>query len=213
LEYLRLLAVDSLAFVILTHPHEDHYLGMAELLRAYQGKVRLVDESLNDIASALWLEVGQIRVILGSDLDIGRTERVGWRGVMSNPDCPDLSAVIVKVAHHGSKSAHVDSAWQLQGSNGLLAVLTPWKGGANMLPKASDIRRLKRVSRQVGQTTTVKTQRPETLYNREVAKALRLATRRWRVIPPVIQVGAIRVRFRLDGSVVEQIALLPAFWN
>jgi hypothetical protein len=150
----------------------------------------------------------------GSDLEAGRTERMGWRGVVSNPDCPDLSAAVVKVAHHGSKSAHVDNAWQLHGSNGLpLVVLTPWRGGANTLPKVSDIRRLKRVSRQVGQTATVKTQRPEKLYSREVARALRLATRSWRVIPPVTHVGAIRVRFRLDGAGVEQIALPPAFWN
>jgi beta-lactamase superfamily II metal-dependent hydrolase len=319
LEYLRLLSVDSLFFIILTHPHEDHYQGMAEILRAYRGRIRYVsryhgegvrelkvylarqrltgrsgmaslgevftameeakeggayelrlsemtqiiahqnlqvgespifgvqivalspsaesgerytnllrqsipnvgervlplkDELHNYIASAISLAAGQVRVILGSDLESGATDRMGWRGVLSNPDRHNLSADLVKVAHHGSRNAHFQGAWQLHGEGGLpLAVLTPWDRGAKPLPQESDIQRLKGVSAQVGQIAALRPQRSEDVYSREVAKTLRTAARNWRVITPAHQEGALRIRFRLDGTIVNQIAFPPAFWH
>jgi beta-lactamase superfamily II metal-dependent hydrolase len=319
LEYLRLLSVESLHFIILTHPHEDHYRGMAEILRAYRGRIRYVsryhgegvrelkvylarqrlagrsgmaslgdvftamedakesgayelrlsemthiidrqnlqvgdspsfdvqmialspsaesgerytnllrqsipnvgerllplkDELHNYIASAILLVAGQVRVILGSDLESGTTDQMGWRGVLSNPDRHNLSADLVKVAHHGSSNAHSQRAWQLHGEGGLpLAALTPWNRGAKPLPQDSDIERLKGVSAQVGQTAAVRTQRPEDTYSREVAKTLHAAARNWRVITPAHQVGALRIRFHLDGTIVEQRAFPPAFWH
>jgi Metallo-beta-lactamase superfamily len=319
LEYLRLLSVESLVFIILTHPHEDHYRGMAEILRAYQGRIRYIcryqsegvrelkvylahqrlggrsglaslgevfsameeavesgawprklsemteifhpqtvqvgsnppfnvqmvalspsaeseqryinllrqsipnvgrrvlplkDEAHNGIASAIWLAVGEVRVILGSDLESGVTDRTGWRGVLSNPDCPDMSAAVVKVAHHDSRNAHLENVWQLHREWGLpLAVLTPWNRGAKTLPQESDIQRLRRVSRRLGQTAAIRTQKPEDVYSREVTKVLRAATRSWRVITPAQQAGALRIRVLLDGTVVDQTAVPPAFWH
>jgi beta-lactamase superfamily II metal-dependent hydrolase len=319
LEYLRLLSVDRLHFIILTHPHEDHYQGMAEILRAFQGRITYVsryhgegvrelkvywarqrlagrsgmaslgevftamkdakesgayelrlsemvqiiarhnlqvgdsplfdvqmvalspsaesveyytnllrqsipnvgerihplkDELHNCIASAILLVAGRVRVIFGSDLESGATNRMGWRGVLFNPDHPNLSADLVKVAHHGSRNAHLERAWQLHGEEGLpFAVLTPWTRGANPLPQENDIQRLKSVSVQVGQTAALRIQRPEDVYSREVAKTLRAATRRWRVITPADQVGAFRFRFQLNGTIVDQTAFPPAFWH
>lgn len=42
LEYLQEHDVKKLAFVILTHPHEDHYLGLDQILNHYLGKVERV---------------------------------------------------------------------------------------------------------------------------------------------------------------------------
>ena len=39
LEKLSSLGADCLSFVMLTHPHADHYGGMSEILTAYQGKI------------------------------------------------------------------------------------------------------------------------------------------------------------------------------
>lgn len=42
LAYLRALSVNSLAAVILTHPHEDHYLGLEEIINEFKGRIRYV---------------------------------------------------------------------------------------------------------------------------------------------------------------------------
>jgi beta-lactamase superfamily II metal-dependent hydrolase len=40
LSLLRKLKVDELSFVVLTHPHADHYSGLFQILQAYKGKIR-----------------------------------------------------------------------------------------------------------------------------------------------------------------------------
>lgn len=40
LHLLRKLKVEELSFVVLTHPHADHYSGLFQILQAYKGKIR-----------------------------------------------------------------------------------------------------------------------------------------------------------------------------
>ena len=61
----------------------------------------------NDAAVALWIEVDDVVVLLGSDL-----EKHGWIRILQNQARPSGKASIFKVPHHGSKSAHVPYVWE-----------------------------------------------------------------------------------------------------
>jgi len=42
LEYLKSESVNQLEFLVLTHPHEDHYLGMEQIIEHYMGKIKRI---------------------------------------------------------------------------------------------------------------------------------------------------------------------------
>jgi hypothetical protein len=60
----------------------------------------------NLIASAIWIGVNQINILLGSDVEKGTMRQTGWKGIVSSPNCPNLEVSAIKVAHHGSSSSH-----------------------------------------------------------------------------------------------------------
>ena len=310
LEYLKAQAVKALVAVVLTHPHEDHYLGLVEILAEYKGRIDYIcryaaegirefkeylashdiagivnarkfselfqafkeaanngawrrdlgeltpiiddqvngvsvtaltpssdsvrqytellynaigkvgqyvhkfpDHSHNLIASAIWISVGSVRIILGSDVKNGISKTTGWRGVLSNPDKPNLSVQTVKVSHHGSPTAFHKEVWKEHTTNGLpLSILTPYTKGSNFLPKDSDLARLKTVSEKVGVTAKMKHVKPKKFYSREILRHTENVMKNWRIIEPQNELGFLRIRFGLDRTTRETIAIPPAYW-
>jgi beta-lactamase superfamily II metal-dependent hydrolase len=90
---------------------------------------RHVDE--NDLSSALLVEWGQAKLVLGADLT-----RKGWDTVAAS--FGDLASHHgFKVAHHGSGKAHHDCVLAV-GDSQRWWVMTPWKGGGRHLPRFED---------------------------------------------------------------------------
>ncbi len=100
-------------------------------------KVRVPDQSPNEVAIALWIEVDDVLVLLGSDV-----ERQGWLEILSSPGRPAGKASAFKVPHHGSANAHEPSVWQDMLEPDPVVVLTPWRRGRGALPTAQDVTRL-----------------------------------------------------------------------
>ena len=73
-----------------------------------QVKNRIPSFCPNEAAVALWVEVDDVGILLGSDL-----EKKGWIRILQNPARPPRTASIFKVPHHGSKNAHVSNVWKL----------------------------------------------------------------------------------------------------
>ena len=310
LEYLKSQNVESLKAVILTHPHEDHYLGLAEIIREYKGRIGFIckyaadgllayktyvtqqhiakirninefvdvvkafkeaedegawpkrlgeltpiidepskgiklisltpssksidrytehlnegiaqigeavfaikDKTHNLIASAIWISIGSVRIILGSDLEKGGKGTTGWSGVLANPGKPDLSVNSIKVSHHGSSGAFHRDAWEKHKANGLpISILTPCKKGATLLPQDSGINRLKEFSSHVGITSRINHSAPKKVYSREILRATKNDILNWRVIEPQKELGLLRIRLDGNGKASELTAIPPAHW-
>lgn len=173
---------------------------------------KLPDRDHNLVASALWISVGQVKILLGSDVEIGTDDQTGWRGVVNNPDLPDLRVHALKVAHHGSSNAHYPPAWALHAHENLTALITPFSGSMPPLPKNSDIARIKRLSGRTGLTTEMRWESSDHHYPREVAKRMKRITRNWMVKRPHREIGFLRLRFNLDGILIEAKASNPSRW-
>lgn len=102
-----------------------------------QAKTRVPTLSPNEVAVALWIQVGTATVLLGSDL-----EKSGWISVLQNQDRPNGKASVFKVPHHGSEGAHEPDVWRQMLVADPFALLTPWLKGGMLLPRPRDVRRL-----------------------------------------------------------------------
>ena len=100
-------------------------------------ETRIRSLSPNDVAVVLWITVGDIAVLLGSDL-----ERRGWSTIVQDAARPAGRASVFKVPHHGSESAHDPGVWALMLDPEPFAVITPWKRGGRVVPNRRDKQRI-----------------------------------------------------------------------
>ncbi len=104
---------------------------------AGEAATRLPSLSPNRVAVVLWITVGDIAVLLGSDL-----ERDGWSTVVRDRDRPAGRASVFKVPHHGSANAHEPDVWKDMLDPDPVAVITPWKRGGRVVPNRRDKQRI-----------------------------------------------------------------------
>ena len=102
-----------------------------------QTKRRQSAFSANHVAVALWVSIGDVSLLLGSDL-----EKLGWSSVVQSSTRPQDKASVYKVAHHGSKNADLPEVWSSMLIPDPWAVLTPWRRGGSELPTESGVMRI-----------------------------------------------------------------------
>jgi Predicted hydrolase (metallo-beta-lactamase superfamily) len=159
---------------------------------------------LNELAVALWIEVGNRRVLLGGDLTNGPSG-CGWQAVMGWFGPPERASAY-KVAHHGSDNAHFQQMWDDLLTSDCLALVSPYRPGRGR-PSDTDIARIK------GQTAngyaTASTKRP-TLSARHRLVAAELGSIA-KVSDPWGRVGQVQARAQ-QGDANWRVGLRgPAF--
>lgn len=97
----------------------------------------------NHFAIVLWISIGDIHILLGSDLEERAHPKGAWSVIANNGNRPNAKADIFKVPHHGSKNAYCNLVYDKMLTNNHLSVLTPFTHGKVSLPNDSDIKRLK----------------------------------------------------------------------
>jgi len=107
-----------------------------------QTKRRAVTLGPNRVAVALWIRVGDVSLLLGSDVEETGDPATGWSGILASNTRPSGKASVFKVAHHGSSSAHHPHVWSEMLVNEPFAVLTPFVRGKLGLPTRPDVRRI-----------------------------------------------------------------------
>ena len=100
-------------------------------------KTRFRSVTPNDMSVVLWIGVGDIAVLLGSDL-----EKRGWVKIIQSEERPTGKASVLKVPHHGSESAHEPDVWNRMLEPKPFAILAPWQRGDRILPTKSDVQRI-----------------------------------------------------------------------
>lgn len=98
--------------------------------------------SPNFSSIAIFIDVGQEGILLGSDLE--DHAMYGWTALALHPRWNNGNkAGLYKVAHHGSETGHSPEIWSNLLISSPAAALTPFFHGGVSLPSASDVTRLK----------------------------------------------------------------------
>ena len=98
----------------------------------------------NDVSVVSHVKVGPIGLLHGADLEHRADGSMGWLGILEDPDREDVSAVLYKIAHHGSKSGDHDRIWAELMEANAPAALAPFSRGNGLPSEADKIRMLKR---------------------------------------------------------------------
>lgn len=105
-------------------------------------KRRAFAQSPNHLATVLWIEAGNLRILLGADLLFSNHPNEGWRAIVATTNRPQGQAHIFKVPHHGSENADCREVWDQMLITSPYAVVAPYSSGIKPLPSPSDLSRL-----------------------------------------------------------------------
>lgn len=168
---------------------------LAEEAGAPDTLLRLSNIDPNELAVALWVEVGRQSVLLGADLLIGPAG-CGWQAVLASHH-PRHQASLVKVAHHGAPNAHSEAVWSELLTPDPVGVLAPYRAGRTPRPSVEDVTRLCSLSQAVYATADARQPKMNRQQQRAAAKLGSLATG---VRDPWGSVGHVRARTNEDGD-------------
>jgi hypothetical protein len=150
----------------------------------------------NEASVALWLEIGEKRVLLGADLEDSADDRRGWKAFLQADNCPLGRAEFVKVPHHGSQNAHNDRLWSERIQPNPIAVTTPWELGRGRLPTPEDAARLRSLTMSALTTSVPANPR---LPRRHPAVQRQLKESGVALRPIRVGIGAVRCRMEMLG--------------
>ena len=149
----------------------------------------------NELAVALWVEVGDISVLLGADLLIGPAG-CGW-GAILNGFAPRRAASLVKVPHHGAPNADHPDVWEKLLAPDPVAVLAPYRAGRTRRPSDDDVSRLRGRTHHLYATARTNTPAPSKRVRRTAASLGQLAST---VREPWGRCGHVRARMAPGDS-------------
>lgn len=165
-------------------PHDDEFVRFLQSIGTLfpqegQTNFRVPDVSPNHLAVVLWVQVHDVAVLLGADL-----ERAGWVKILDSPVRTQTGATAFKVPHHGAASAYEPRIWREMLDPNPVAVLTPWRRGGHVLPSPEDVRCLLGETDNAFVTSAVgRTVRPRR-RDRAIERSIREANIRLRRIVP-----------------------------
>lgn len=105
-------------------------------------KGRAPDVDRNDLSVALWIDLGECFVLLGSDLEESGDHGLGWSAILASKARPPGKASLFKVPHHGSITGYHPEVWSEMIDEKPTAVLTPFVLGRTVLPTKADTARV-----------------------------------------------------------------------
>jgi beta-lactamase superfamily II metal-dependent hydrolase len=175
-----------------------------ELAAFREGKAgrRLVSQTPNEVAVALWVEAGAARILLGADLEESRDPGNGWQAIVAQPRPPGEGASTLKVPHHGSPNADSPAVWAQMLTSLPYALLTPFR--RQKLPTDIDLRRIRGRTSEVYCTATPRGRKPARRAP-AVERTLREITREREI--RIGRAGHVRLRGQLTTGVPEEVAL------
>lgn len=93
----------------------------------------IINKSPNEKSVALLLKFGENRVLLGSDLEIGKSDNEGWHHVIKYSKVVDNNkANLFKIPHHGSENGYLEDIFNTLVNENSILKLTPFR--SNGLP-------------------------------------------------------------------------------
>ena len=159
----------------------------------------------NEFAVALWVEVGDLAVLLGADL-LNGPSGCGWEAVMGWHS-PVGRASVLKVPHHGSPNAHYDPMWSGLLTDDVVSLVAPYRGSQTPRPSPSDMARICALSSSAWSTASTKLPAPTKAVRSTRAAMVEVAKN---VREPYGQVGQARARWSADRAAWDIVTFPPA---
>jgi hypothetical protein len=166
------------------------------LLPVVGGGRRLARIDPNELAIALWVEVGRKVILLGADVLTG-PDGCGWTAIVKNFS-PETKAQVVKLPHHGSITGHHDGMWTNLLERSPIALLAPFRSGRTTLPSRDDRTRICSLTSDAYVTAAV--QRPGAVDAEVQREARSLGPLALNAREPWGRVGHVRARSRDDDA-------------
>lgn len=170
------------------------------LPRERDRKKRLVALTPNHVAVVLWIKIGTVLVLLGSDLEETHDGRTGWSVIVDSTTRPSGKASIFKVPHHGSANADQPRVWSEMLVQNPFAILAPFNQGNVSLPTKRDAERICSRTERGYSTAMLRKRtirRPSAVERtiKEVVRSIRLTSG---------SSGQVRLRTRAVGASEEE---------
>jgi len=157
-------------------------------------KRRVSPGNPNHVAVVLWVSIGDISVLLGSDLQETKQVDTGWSVIVNSPNRPPGRASAYKIPHHGSGNAHNNQVWTDMLQVNPYSLLTPFVTGKSVLPKKEDVKRICRMTKNAFATASIK-KRKSPKRSKTVEKMIRETVRKINEV--FTSEGQIRLRRRI----------------
>lgn len=157
-----------------------------------ESKKRLISITPNRSAVVLWVTIGDVIILLGSDLEEEGDPKTGWSVIVNTSSRPEGKASLFKIPHHGSKNAHHGSVWTEMLEDKPVAVVTPYENGKTTLPSKTDVERICSLTDK-GYATAIN-KGGKTTRDRTVEKTIRETVRYIKQLHTSI--GHVRVRVK-----------------
>ena len=166
---------------------------------------RLPAAEPNRTSVALWVRVGEHRLLLGADLEVAKgNPKTGWTVILDQSQVTDGKASVFKIPHHGSQNGHDTRVWEELLTTEAVAILTPfWKGNVK-LPSKTDEQRIVGMGR-AAYITASNIQKEPDIKDRVVRDTVAEATRNIRRLHS--HTGHIRLRSNLYASPTWKVEL------
>lgn len=163
----------------------------------------------NLISVALLCRIGEVQILLGGDVELGKNDQTGWRGVIGSPDCPSLSSDVIKVPHHGSEGAFSDEVWsRFCESKKPLSIVTPFINLSNPLPREDGLKKIYVHSDKIAITAIHKFVQPKKVYDRTVVKNIR-GVKEWRCLLDNDDAGYVRICLSISDGKIQELEIVP----
>ena len=167
-------------------------------------KKRLVKPSPNMFSVALSIRIGDLCILLGSDVEVRYNDKTGWSAIVQNANRPSEKAFCIKVPHHGSKSAYHSCMWtEMVHNTDPIAIIAPYSSGVNPVPTQKDIENIQKHTSRVFCTAKTVGEKSKKFKNKYKDKILKTETRR--IINK--EMGHIRVRQKISENLAPVVEL------
>jgi hypothetical protein len=93
---------------------------------------KIVLQTPNEKSVALYISVNNHSIILGSDLEVSKSNDKGWLCILDHCHCIDNKSSLFKIPHHGSKNGYHERIWSQLLKPNPIAKLTPYSIGRKL---------------------------------------------------------------------------------
>lgn len=102
---------------------------ISELITEFgQRNTAIINKSPNDKSVALLLKFNKVRVLLGADLEIGKSDDEGWRHIVKHSKVRDeYKSDLYKIPHHGSENGYLEEIFDVLVNNDSVLKMTPYR--------------------------------------------------------------------------------------
>lgn len=160
-------------------------------------KRRLIAPSPNHASVALWIEIADVCLLLGADLEHTNDPATGWSAVVTDSRAINDKASMFKVPHHGSQNGHHNLVWTQLLAPTPFAIVTPFRHGRHLLPRTADIERISSLTPNAFLTAPVKA-KPVRWSRRIVRDFVEQATKS--IEPIYTGWGQVQLRRAIDDN-------------